>query len=58
MTDAPARARARNPLAFLDAEITELKAKGLYRRLRVVESEQKSRCVIDGKEVINLASNN
>ena len=58
MTDAPARARARNPLAFLDAEIEELKAKGFYRRLRVVESEQKSRCVIDGREVITLSSNN
>jgi glycine C-acetyltransferase len=56
MTDAPARAR--NPLAFLDAEIDELKAKSLYRRLRVVESEQKSRCVIDGREVITLSSNN
>jgi hypothetical protein len=51
-------ARARNPLAFLEAEIDELKAKGLYRRLRVVESEQKSRCVIDGREVITLSSNN
>ena len=58
MTDAPTRARARNPLAFLDAEIEELKAKGLYRRLRVVESEQASRCVIDGREVITLSSNN
>ncbi len=56
MTDAPARAR--NPLAFLDAEIEDLKAKGLYRRLRVVESEQTSRCVIDGHEVITLSSNN
>ena len=56
MTEAPARAR--NPLAFLDGEIEELKAKGLYRRLRVVESEQKSRCVIDGREVITLSSNN
>jgi len=56
MTDAPARAR--NPLAFLDAEIEELKAKGTYRRLRVVESEQKSRCIIDGREVIPLSSNN
>jgi glycine C-acetyltransferase len=56
MTDAPARAR--NPLAFLDEEIDELRAKGLYRRLRVVESEQKSRCVIDGREVITLSSNN
>ncbi len=53
-----APARARNPLAFLDAEIDDLKAKGLYRRLRVVESEQKSRCIIDGHEVITLSSNN
>jgi glycine C-acetyltransferase len=51
-------ARARNPLAFLEGEIAELQAKGLYRRLRVVESEQKSRCVIDGREVITLSSNN
>lgn len=60
MDDAPSTtaARARDPLAFLEAEIDELKAKGLYRRLRVVESEQKSRCVIDGREVITLSSNN
>jgi glycine C-acetyltransferase len=51
-------ARARNPLAFLDAEIEDLKANGIFRRLRVVQSEQKSRCVIDGKEVITLSSNN
>ncbi|HEX3218923.1 MAG TPA: glycine C-acetyltransferase [Candidatus Limnocylindria bacterium] len=51
-------ARARNPLAFLEAEVEELQAKGLFRRLRVVESEQKSRCVIDGREVITLSSNN
>jgi glycine C-acetyltransferase len=56
MTDTTARTR--NPMAFLDAEIEELRAKGLYRRLRVVESEQKSRCVIDGREVITLSSNN
>jgi glycine C-acetyltransferase len=58
MTDAPVRARARNPLAFLDAEIDELKARGLFRRLRVVQGEQRSRCVIDGREVITLSSNN
>ena len=56
MTDTTARTR--NPMAFLEAEIDELRAKGLYRRLRVVESEQKSRCVIDGREVITLSSNN
>ncbi|MFN2484334.1 MAG: glycine C-acetyltransferase [Candidatus Limnocylindria bacterium] len=48
----------RNPLAFLDSQIYELREKGLYRRLRVVETEQKSRCVIDGREVITLSSNN
>ena len=48
----------RNPLAFLDAQLDELREKGLYRRLRVVESEQKSRCVIDGRSVITLSSNN
>jgi glycine C-acetyltransferase len=63
MTDASpssgvATARSRNPLAFLEGQIEELKAKGLYRRLRVVESEQRSRCVIDGQEVITLSSNN
>jgi len=51
-------ARSRNPLAFLEAEIEDLKAKGLYRRLRVVQSEQRSRCMIDGHEVITLSSNN
>ncbi len=51
-------ARGRNPLAFLEAEIDELKAKGIFRRLRVVQSQQKSRCIIDGKEVITLSSNN
>jgi glycine C-acetyltransferase len=57
MTDTVS-ARARNPLGFLDAEIEDLRAKGLYRRLRVVQSEQRSRCVIDGREVITLSSNN
>jgi glycine C-acetyltransferase len=57
MTDT-VTARSTNPLAFLDGEIEDLKAKGLYRRLRVVQSEQRSRCVIDGHEVITLSSNN
>ncbi|HEX6140258.1 MAG TPA: glycine C-acetyltransferase [Candidatus Limnocylindria bacterium] len=57
-TPASPTARSRNPLAFLEGEIDELKAKGLFRRLRVVQSQQKSRCVIDGKEVITLSSNN
>jgi glycine C-acetyltransferase len=51
-------ARSRYPLAFLEGEIEELRAKGLFRKLRVVQSEQKSRCIIDGQEVITLSSNN
>ncbi|HEY4768766.1 MAG TPA: glycine C-acetyltransferase [Candidatus Limnocylindria bacterium] len=54
----PGSARSRDPLAFLAADIEELKAKGLFRRMRVVQSEQRSRCVIDGREVITLSSNN
>lgn len=58
MTDVVHSARSANPLAFLEAEIEDLRAKGLYRRLRVVQSEQRSRCMIDGREVITLSSNN
>jgi glycine C-acetyltransferase len=54
----PGSARSRDPLAFLAADIEELKARGLFRRMRVVQSEQRSRCVIDGREVITLSSNN
>jgi glycine C-acetyltransferase len=50
--------RSTNPLAFLDADLDDLRAKGLYRRLRVVQSEQAARCVIDGREVVTLSSNN
>ncbi len=48
----------RNPLFYLHDQLEDLKAKGLYYRLRVLESEQKPVCQFDGKEVINLSSNN
>src|SRR5450755_3728298 len=47
-----------NPLSFLTAQLDELKAKGTYFRLRVLEDEQEPVCTFDGKKVINLASNN
>ncbi|MGA2484190.1 MAG: glycine C-acetyltransferase [Candidatus Acidiferrales bacterium] len=47
-----------NPLLFLTEQLSDLRAKGLAPRLRVLESEQKPVCTFDGKEVINLASNN
>lgn len=53
----PTAARA-NPLSFLTSQLDELKTKGTYFRLRVLEDEQEPICTFDGKRVINLASNN
>jgi glycine C-acetyltransferase len=47
-----------NPLSYLTDQLNELKQKGTYFRLRVLEDEQASVCTFDGKRVINLASNN
>jgi glycine C-acetyltransferase len=47
-----------NPLAYLDRELDGLKEQKLYRRLRVLEGEQKAVASFDGRTVINLASNN
>jgi len=49
---------ARNPLAFLRDQLAEMKARGAYRSLRVLEGEQKPFATFDGKQVINLSSNN
>jgi glycine C-acetyltransferase len=47
-----------NPLAYLHDQIEELVAKGLHFRLRVLEGEQRPEATFDGKQVINLSSNN
>ncbi len=47
----------RNPLAFIEAEIDDLKAKHLYRPLRVMSAAQGPVTVVDGREVISLSSN-
>src|ERR1700746_766631 len=47
-----------NPLQFVADALGELRAKGVAPRLRVLEGEQKPLADFDGKEVINLASNN
>ncbi|HWA93088.1 MAG TPA: glycine C-acetyltransferase [Terracidiphilus sp.] len=49
---------ARPQLAHLTAAMDELKAKGTHFRLRVLDDQQAPVCHYDGKEVINLASNN
>ncbi|HXY16016.1 MAG TPA: glycine C-acetyltransferase [Terriglobales bacterium] len=47
-----------NPLSYLTDQLNELKTKGTYFRLRVLDDEQAPVCTFDGKKVINLASNN
>ncbi|MGA8143688.1 MAG: glycine C-acetyltransferase [Candidatus Acidiferrales bacterium] len=48
----------RPQLQYLRTALDELKAKNQYFHLRVLEGEQKPVAIFDGKEVINLSSNN
>src|SRR5215469_5473424 len=45
-------------LAYLTDQLNQIKAKGTHFRLRVLDDEQAPVCTFDGKQVINLASNN
>ena len=47
-----------NPLSYLHDQLADMEAKGLHFRLRVLEGEQKPVAHFDGKDVINLSSNN
>ena len=47
-----------DPLKYVSEALGELRAKGVAAKLRVLEGEQRAVCVFDGREVINLASNN
>ena len=47
-----------DPLAFLSTDLDDLKQHGLYRRLRVLDGEQKAAAIVDHKDVVNLSSNN
>src|SRR5437016_1928995 len=47
-----------NPLQYVTEQLKEMREKGVAPKLRVLEGEQKPVCIFDGKEVINLASNN
>jgi glycine C-acetyltransferase len=46
-----------DPLAFLAEELEELRAKHLYRPLRIMSAAQGPTTVVDGREVISLSSN-
>jgi len=47
-----------DPLSYLASDLESLKQQGLYRRLRILEDEQKPRTTFDHRQVVNLSSNN
>ena len=47
-----------DPLAYIGQEIDSLKQQNLFRRLRVLDEEQRAHTTIDGRDVVNLSSNN
>ena len=47
-----------NPLAYLSEQLEAWRKAGTYQRLRVLESACEPVSKVDGREVINLASNN
>jgi glycine C-acetyltransferase len=48
----------RPQLAHLTEQLNDLRQRGTYFKLRILEDEQGPVCTYDGKRVINLASNN
>jgi len=48
----------RDPLSYLATELNTLKEQGLYRKLRILEDEQKPKTTFDHRSVVNLSSNN
>src|SRR5881392_3229081 len=47
-----------DPLSYLADDLEQLKAQGLYRRLRILDEEQRAHTTFDGQSVVNLSSNN
>jgi glycine C-acetyltransferase len=47
-----------DPLSYLHDQLEQWRQEGTYQRLRVLQSESAAESVFDGKQVINLASNN
>ncbi|MGH2371956.1 MAG: glycine C-acetyltransferase [bacterium] len=52
------KAETVNPLAFLDDELRDLRGRGVWRWPRLLEGPQEPVSRYDGREVINLCSNN
>jgi len=58
MSDTATIPSKQNPMQYLSDQLKEMLEKGVAPKLRVLEGEQKPVCIFDGREVINLASNN
>ena len=58
MSESGTQTTKNNPLQYVSETLQDLRTKGVAPKLRVLEGEQKPVCVFDGREVINLASNN
>src|SRR5262245_64974476 len=58
MSESAVQITRQNPLEYVSEQLRDLRAKGVAPKLRILEGEQKPVCIFDGKEVINLASNN
>lgn len=58
MIESATQTTKHNPLQYVSETLQDLRTKGVAPKLRVLEGEQKPVCMFDGREVINLASNN
>jgi len=58
MSESAVQSTRQNPLQYVSEQLKDLRLQGVAPKLRVLEGEQKPVCIFDGKEVINLASNN
>ena len=58
MIESGTQATKQDPLQYVSDTLQDLRSKGIAPKLRVLEGEQRPVCVFDGREVINLASNN
>jgi glycine C-acetyltransferase len=58
MSEIATQSAKKNPLQYVSDQLKDLREKGVAPKLRILAGEQKPVCTFDGKEVINLASNN
>jgi len=58
MSESAVQTTRQNALQYVSEQLKDLRAKGVAPKLRILQGEQKPVCIFDGKEVINLASNN